>query len=112
MLSDRHHRRIPGFQLYVGQGSSTINSIVFTTTNGKYAAILTAFITKYAAIPTEGSPLTPLYTIAKAVNSNISAADNRTAVRPLQISGAPSFRALCGRWIPQLHTAVATSSRL
>ena len=63
----------PASSCTLGQGSSTINSIVFTTTNGKYAAILTAFITKYAAIPTEGSPLTPLYTIAKAVNSNISA---------------------------------------
>ena len=63
----------PASSCALATGSSTINSIVFTTTNGKYAAILTAFITQYAAIPTGGSPPTPLYTIAKAVNSNISA---------------------------------------
>lgn len=39
----------------------TINTIVFTTTNGKYAAMLTG----------AGGSLTPLYAIAKAVNSNV-----------------------------------------
>jgi hypothetical protein len=42
-------------------GSITINIIVFTTSNGKYAAMLTG-----------GVPLTPLYAMAKSVNSNIA----------------------------------------
>jgi hypothetical protein len=42
-------------------GSITINIIVFTTSNGKYAAMITG-----------GLPLAPLYAMAKSVNSNIS----------------------------------------
>jgi 1,6-anhydro-N-acetylmuramate kinase len=49
-------------------GSMTINSIVFTTTNGVYAAILT----DVAAVGA-GSPLMPMYSMAKLVNSNASA---------------------------------------
>jgi hypothetical protein len=58
----------PASSCELTRGSMGISSIVFTTTNKAYAAILTD-----AAAITGASALAPLYSIAKSVDSNAAA---------------------------------------